>query len=291
MAKLLLAKNVVDSKIPHLNNKCLELANSGLRPKLKIILVGNNPASLIYVRSKKKLCERVGADFELIELPEGISKKDFLAEIDNMNNDPTVTGCFVQLPIPKHLQDIDVTNLITPEKDVDGFHGESIINIYKNSKNGFLPCTPKGILTLLDHYEINPEGKHVVMIGRSLIVGKPMSLLLTNKNATVTLCHSKTADLPYFTRQADIIISAIGLPRFLNDSFINESKKTVIIDVGMNKDENNKTCGDVDLASVESKVSAITPVPGGVGPLTVFSLIENLIQATENILANRKINE
>lgn len=288
MTKILLAKDVVESKIPGLNKRCLELAQAGLTPKMRVIIVGENPASILYVRNKKKLCQRVGADFELVELKEDISKEKFLEHINEMNNDTTITGCFVQLPIPKHLQDIDVTDLIAPEKDVDGFHAQSVINIYKDSNEGFVPCTPKGIFALLDHYKIPVETKHVVVIGRSLIVGKPISLLLTNKNATVTLCHSKTANLSYFTKQADIIISAVGKAKFLNSSYINGEKEQVLIDVGINKDENHKTCGDIDFEDVKDKVSAITPVPGGVGPLTVLSLIENLVFATEKILKSRK---
>lgn len=287
MAKLLLAKDVVDKKIPELTNKCLRLTGQGLTPKMCVILIGDNPASLIYIRNKRRLCNSVGADFELVELDKDISKTEFLSEINKVNNDESITGCFVQLPIPKHLQDIDVTNLINPTKDVDGFHGDSIVHIYRDSNEGFLPCTPKGILELCKHYDIELSGKHAVVIGRSLIVGKPLSILLTNKNATVTLCHSKTTDLKYFTKQADIIISAVGRTRFLDESYLNEEKQQVIIDVGINKDENNKTCGDVNFDSVKNKVAAITPVPGGVGPLTVLSLIENLILATENILKSR----
>lgn len=288
MAKLLLAKDVVENKIPSLNNKCLELSRQGLTPKMRVILVGDSAASLLYIKNKRRLCEKVGADFELVELDEDVSEENFLREIKKMNTDDTVTGCFVQLPIPKHLQNIDVTNLINPLKDVDGFHGDSIVNIYKDSGDGFVPCTPKGILGMCDHYNINLNGKHVVVIGRSLIVGKPVSMLLTNRDATVTLCHSRTSDLSHFTKQADIIISAVGRARYLNASFINKEKQQVIIDVGINKDENNKTCGDVDFESVKDSVAAITPVPGGVGPLTVLSLIENLILATENIINSRK---
>lgn len=287
MAKLLLAKDVVESKIPLLNKKCLKLTEQGLTPKMRVVLVGNNPASLLYIKNKKRLCERVGAEFELVELDENISQEDFLNTIDDMNNDKLVTGCFVQLPIPKHLQNIDVTNLINPKKDVDGFHGESVVHIYRDSNEGFIPCTPKGILSLLEHNKVELQGKNVTVIGRSLIVGKPISLLLTNKNATVTLCHSRTNDIKMFTKQADIIICAIGKAKYLDASFLNDSKSQIVIDVGINKDENNKTCGDVNFESVEPLVSAITPVPGGVGPLTVLSLIENLIDATENILKNR----
>jgi methylenetetrahydrofolate dehydrogenase (NADP+)/methenyltetrahydrofolate cyclohydrolase len=287
MTKLLLAKPVIEEKISKLNKKCLQLTERGLRPKMQVVLVGENPASLLYVRNKKRLCERVGADFVLIELSAEVSKDDFLATINEMNNDPSVTGCFVQLPIPKHLQDIDVTELIAAEKDVDGFGIESIVDIYKNDGDGYIPCTPKGILTLCDYYDINLEGKHAVVIGRSLIVGKPMSLLLTNKNATVTLCHSRTKDLAYFTKQADVIVSAIGNARFLKADYFRDDKSQVVIDVGITKDDNNKTCGDVDFENVKDNVAAITPVPGGVGPLTVLSLIENLTIATERIL-NKK---
>lgn len=287
MTKLLLAKPVVENSVSHLNTKCLELKERGLTPKMRVILVGDNPASKIYVRNKSKLCARVGADFELVELSSDVTEKDFLSEIKKMNEDDSVTGCFVQLPVPSHLRHLDITGLINPVKDVDGFHGKNAMHIYRNDRNGFLPCTPKGIIGLCKFYDIPLEGKHVVIIGRSLIVGKPLSLLLTNKNATVTLCHSKTPDIPKFTKQADIIISAVGRPRYLDQSYIGENKDQVIIDVGINKDDNNKTCGDVDFENVKDKVAAITPVPGGVGPLTVLSLIENLTQATENILNQR----
>ena len=288
MTKLLLAKDVVESNIPLLNNKCLELKKAGLVPKMRVIIVGDNPASVLYIKNKRKLCQRVSADFEIVELPESIGKEEFLKRIEEMNTDKSVTGCFVQLPIPKHLQDIDVTNLIDPHKDVDGFHAKSIINIYKDNKKGFIPCTPKGILKLLDHYKIELEGKHVVVIGRSLIVGKPMSLLLNNKNATVTMCHSKTRNLTEHTKSADIIISAVGKAKFLKSDYLNDSGNQILIDVGINKDENNKTCGDIDFDNVKDKVYAITPVPGGVGPLTVLSLIENLLLATENTLKDGK---
>jgi methylenetetrahydrofolate dehydrogenase (NADP+) / methenyltetrahydrofolate cyclohydrolase len=287
MTKLLLAKDVVESKIDELNKKCLSLIKLGLRPKMCVLLAGENPASVLYVKNKAKLCERVGADFELIKLPENVSCDQFLESIAKMNADTSITGCFVQLPIPKHLSEIDVTELIAPEKDVDGFHGENIVNIYKNYSNGFVPCTPKGIVTMLKHYAIEIAGKHVVIIGRSLIVGKPLSLLLTNLNATVTLCHSHTKDIPHFTQQADIIISAVGKAKYLGVEFINPHKKQIIIDVGINHDLDGKLCGDVNFQEVSSLVAAITPVPGGVGPLTVLSLIENLIIATENILKNR----
>jgi methylenetetrahydrofolate dehydrogenase (NADP+)/methenyltetrahydrofolate cyclohydrolase len=287
MTKLLLAKPVVNNAVSTLNSKCLELTRQGLTPKMRVILVGDNSASRIYIRNKSKLCKEVGADFELVELSLDVDQDTFINEINKMNNDDSVTGCFVQLPVPKHLQHLDITSLINPNKDVDGFHTKNAMHIYKNDNNGFLPCTPMGIIALCKYYEIQLEGKHVVIIGRSLIVGKPLSLLLTNKNATVTLCHSKTSDITKFTKQADIIITAVGNTRFLNESYINESKNQIVIDVGINKDHNNKICGDVDFDNIKDKVSAISPVPGGVGPLTVLSLIENLVNATENILNER----
>jgi methylenetetrahydrofolate dehydrogenase (NADP+)/methenyltetrahydrofolate cyclohydrolase len=287
MTKLLLAKPVVENAIPRLSAKCSELTKRGLTPKMRVILVGDNPASKIYVKNKSKLCDKVGAEFELVEMPENIGEDSFIQEIKKMNNDDTITGCFVQLPVPKHLQHLDITELIDPAKDVDGFHGKNAMQIYKNLQNGFIPCTPRGILNLCEYYNIQVEGKHIVIIGRSLIVGKPLSLLLTNKNATVTLCHSKTLDIRKFTLQADIIISAVGNPKYLDKTYINEAKNQVIIDVGINKDNNNKTCGDIDFDSVKDRVNAITPVPGGVGPLTVLSLIENLTEATEKILSER----
>lgn len=255
---------------------------------MKVLLVGDNPASKVYVKHKEKMCEKVGADFELAQLPADITEDRFLSEIEQMNCDPKITGCFVQLPIPKQLQHIDVTSLIAPEKDVDGFHAQSFTNIYKNDRVTFYPCTPKGIITLLKYYDIDVEGKDIAVIGRSLIVGKPISLMLNNLNATVTMCHSRTKDLASHTQRADIAISAIGIPKFLKQGHFNPARKQVVIDVGMNKDIDGKLCGDVDFDDVFDHVAAITPVPGGVGPMTVYSLIENLLIATENILNARK---
>jgi methylenetetrahydrofolate dehydrogenase (NADP+)/methenyltetrahydrofolate cyclohydrolase len=206
-----------------------------------------------------------------------------------MNNDTSVTGCFVQLPVPDHLQDINITELINPKKDVDGFHSKNIIALYNNDPN-LVSCTPKGIVELLKFYHISIESKNITIIGRGFIVGKPLALLLQAHNATVTLCHSKTTDIKKYTRSADIIISAIGKPKFLTSDFLGQNKDQIVIDVGINRDEQNSLCGDVDYDEVVNKVQAITPVPGGVGPMTVYSLINNLIQATKNIL-NEKKNE
>jgi methylenetetrahydrofolate dehydrogenase (NADP+)/methenyltetrahydrofolate cyclohydrolase len=283
MTKILKASPLIESKIPMLIEKSHKLSLNGLKPNLSIILVGNNSASLLYVSSKKKFCEKIGADFNLISLDEDISEHDFLCEIEKLNSDPKVTGCFVQLPIPKQLNDIDITQLINPDKDVDGFHLNSVNQMYLGKLDGLISCTPKGIITLLIENKIELSGSHVVIIGRSYIVGRPLSLLLQAHDATVTLCHSKTKELKKHTKSADIIISAIGHAHFIDDSFLNPDKDQVLIDVGMNK-KDGKTVGDMNFPELESKVKAITPVPGGVGPMTVYSLMENLLQATQNIL-------
>ncbi len=287
MTIILKAAPLINDKIEYLTQVCSKLTNDGLRPKLEVIIVGDNPASAIYVKNKRILCKKVGAEFSLIELPKDTTKEVFLDKVNSMNNDPSVTGCFVQLPVPKHLQDINITELINPKKDIDGFHSQNIISLY-NNKTGLVSCTPKGILELLNHYNIEVESKNVVIIGRGFIVGRPLSLLLQNNNATVTLCHSKTKDITIHTKNADIIICALGKANFLNKSFLNQNKAQTIIDVGINKDENGKLCGDVNFNDVKDCVHSITPVPGGVGPMTVYSLINNLITATTNILKENK---
>lgn len=286
MTKILASKTLIESEFSHLQTKCKELTDQGLKPKLSVILVGNNPASLLYVGNKKKKCEKMGADFELIELDEKISEADFLKEVDKLNKDPNVTGCFVQLPIPKHLGHINITQLINPKKDVDGFHLNTINKLYLNEPDGLIPCTPKGIITLLQKNNIEIQGKNVTIIGRSHIVGKPLSLLFNNLNATVTLCHSRTRDLKAHTKNADIIVSAIGVPHFLKAEHLRASKDQVIVDVGINKLD-GKTVGDVAFDEIKDQVAAITPVPGGVGPMTVFSLMQNLLQTTQQLLKEK----
>lgn len=253
-----------------------------MAPFMKVILVGENPASQIYVSRKQELCRKVGCDFKLVHLPADVEKSRFLDEVQKMNEDEKVTGCFVQLPVPNQLKDIDVTALIAPEKDVDGFGAPSIVAMYKGKDPQFAPCTPKGILALLKHYQIPVAGKSITVIGRSLIVGKPLSLMLQNRGATVTMCHSLTENLEIHTKTSDIIISAVGQAKFLDQKYFRDDQSQVVIDVGMCRDQDNLLCGDVDFENVKKQVNAITPVPGGVGPLTVLSLIENLIIATEH---------
>lgn len=289
MTNILKAKPLIDAKLEFLTQECADLKKQGLAPKLEVIIVGDNPASATYVKNKRILCNKVGADFSLIELPTDTTKEIFLNKVKSMNDDPTVTGCFVQLPVPSHLKEINITELINPKKDVDGFHSKNIIALYNNAPD-LVSCTPKGILELLKFYNISVEGKNITVVGRGFIVGKPLALLLQAHNATVTLCHSKTLDIKTHTKNADIIISAIGKPQYFNSTYLNEHKKQTIIDVGINRDKFNNLCGDVDYADVVNKVDSITPVPGGVGPMTVYSLINNLILATKNIL-KEKTNE
>lgn len=288
MTKILYAKPVIDRRLAALVEKSSELTSNGLKPKLSVILVGENPASLIYLKNKKKFCTLINADFELINLPATVSEIDFLAEVKKLNTDPKVTGCFVQLPIPKHLQHINITQMINPEKDVDGFHINTVDQLYLKKLDGIIPCTPRGIITLLEEYKVEIAGKNIVIIGRSYIVGKPLSLVLTAMDATVTLCHSKTKNLQEHTKAADIIVSAIGIPHFINKDHLNSNSNQIIIDVGMNS-KNDKTVGDVDFEIVKDHCHSITPVPGGVGPMTVYSLMENLLTATENIQARKKL--
>ena len=286
--KVLYARPLIEEKLPSLKAQVAKLTQAGLRPKMNVILVGNNPASLIYVENKKRFCHEVGADFELTHLDAQIEADEFLKIIDKANSDSTITGLFVQLPVPEHLRHIDTTTLINPIKDVDAFGPESIVDLYKGKTDGLLPCTPKGIISLLKYYQIPFAGKNIVIIGRSQIVGKPMFHLLNNYNATVTLCHSKTQNLREHTKRADIIISATGQAKFIDESFIAPTKNQVLIDVGINHDNEQKLCGDCDFDKVATKLAAITPVPHGVGPMTVFSLIENLIDATHKQISQRK---
>ncbi|MBP9674003.1 MAG: bifunctional 5,10-methylenetetrahydrofolate dehydrogenase/5,10-methenyltetrahydrofolate cyclohydrolase [Bacteriovoracaceae bacterium] len=279
--KILLAKPLIDQKIEDLKKECAKALAQGVTPTLKVILVGNHPASLIYTENKKKFCEQVGADCEIIKLSENINPRDFLEVLKKINNDTNIHGCLIQLPVPKQLADLELHDLIKPEKDVDGFHFQNIGHLYSNNSHSFYskPCTPQGVMSLLKYYAIPVEGKNIVVIGRSLIVGKPMMLLLSNANATVTLCHSATSNLKFFTQHADIIISAVGKPRFLNSDYIG-TNKPILIDVGINRDTTGKLCGDIDFDNVLEKVSSISPVPGGVGPLTILSLTQNLIATT-----------
>jgi methylenetetrahydrofolate dehydrogenase (NADP+) / methenyltetrahydrofolate cyclohydrolase len=281
-ARILSAKPVVEVIKQDLILRCQQLKQKGFTPTMSVVLVGNNPASLSYIRNKQKMCEEIGANFSLQQLPETIGATEFLLVVDKLNKDPAIHGIIIQLPVSEELQQLDLPNLVVPHKDIDGFHGKNTQLIYAGTTQleNLMPCTPKGIINLLRFYGVQMDGKHAVVIGRSLIVGKPLSMLLTNFNATVTLAHSRTPDLKHFTRQADIVIAAIGRGNMLDASYFDPARQTVVIDVGMNS-VNGKLTGDVDRASAASVVAGLTPVPGGVGPMTVIGLIENLITASE----------
>ncbi|MBQ7365458.1 MAG: bifunctional methylenetetrahydrofolate dehydrogenase/methenyltetrahydrofolate cyclohydrolase FolD [Clostridia bacterium] len=245
-------------------------------PGLAVIIVGNDPASQVYVRNKEKACLEVGFHSELIRLSEETEEATLLSVIDRLNGDPAIHGILVQLPLPKHLSAKTVIAHIDPKKDVDAFHTVNVGKIMLG-EDGFSPCTPAGIMTLLSAYGIDPDGKSCVVVGRSNIVGKPMAMLLLHQNATVTIAHSHTKDLAAVTRTADILVVAIGKAKFITEDMVKDG--ACVIDVGMNRDENGKLCGDVDFERVAPKTSYITPVPGGVGPMTITTLLENTLKA------------
>ena len=252
---------------------------TGLRPGLAVIIVGENPASQVYVRNKKKACEQVGFNSWVYEMPESTTQDELNALIDKLNGDPGVHGILVQLPLPKHLDEEEVILRIKPEKDVDAFHPYNVGRITIGDPQ-FLPCTPAGIMELLKRSNIEISGKECVVIGRSNIVGKPMALLLLAENGTVTVCHSRTKNLKEVSRRADILVVAIGRADFVTADMVKEG--AVVIDVGMNRNAEGKLTGDVDFASVSEVASYITPDPGGVGPMTITMLLQNTLTAAEN---------
>lgn len=254
-----------------------------ITPGLAVVLVGNNPASEVYVKNKIIACEKLGVFSQKIALKEETSEAELLAHIKKLNADPKIHGILVQLPLPRQINEEAILKAIAPEKDVDGFHAQNLGKLVQNTA-GLVACTPKGIIRLLDEEKIEIEGKNAVVIGRSTIVGKPLALLLINRGATVTVCHSKTQNLSAHTKNADILIVAIGCAEFVTAEMVKDG--AVVIDVGINRLENGKLAGDVDFDSVKEKASAITPVPGGVGPMTIAMLLENTIAAAENAQKN-----
>lgn len=253
----------------------------GKQAGLAVVIVGNNPASQVYVRNKMKACENVGFYSENIELDENISEKELLQEIDKLNKNDRINGILVQLPLPSHINELKIIDSISPEKDVDGFHVANIGKMVIGDETGFISCTPYGIMQLLEEYKIEIAGKDAVIIGRSNIVGKPMALMLIQKGATVQVCNSRTKDLRKKLNDADIIIVAAGVPKLLKKEDVKEG--AVVIDVGINRVD-GKICGDVDYEEVAEKASYITPVPGGVGPMTIASLIKNTFKSYKNSL-------
>ncbi len=257
-----------------------EVADNNIKATLAVIQVGNDPASSVYVGNKKKACEYIGIGSASYELPEETSEEELLKLIDDLNADDSINGILVQLPVPKHIDDKKIIERISPLKDVDGFHPESVGNLCIG-RDGFVSCTPAGIIELLKRSDITIEGKECVVIGRSNIVGKPMALLLIANNGTVTVCHSKTKDLKAVCKRADILVAAVGKPKMINSEYVKEG--AVVIDVGIHRMENGKLCGDVDFDDVKDIVSAITPVPGGVGPMTIAMLMVNCVKAAKRV--------
>lgn len=255
------------------------LKDTNISPTLAVILVGNNPASEIYVRNKEKSCEKAGIVSKLFKYDEDIQEKELLEKICQLNNDDTIDAILVQLPLPDHIDENKITKSILPEKDVDGFTPVNIGLLASGLKPYAYPCTPKGIMTILKEYNINPDGKHAVVVGRSNIVGKPLSIMLLNANATVTTCHSHTKNLKDITKTADILVAAVGKPKFITAEMVKEG--AVVIDVGISRID-GKLCGDVDFENVSGKTSFITPVPKGVGPMTIASLMENTVELYKN---------
>ena len=279
MAQLIDGKLISAQIKDELKAEVAQMKERGLIPCLAVIQVGNDPASSVYVNNKKKACAYIGIESLSYELEETISQDALLELISELNENEKVNGILVQLPLPKHIDENAVIDAITPSKDVDGFHPETVGNMCIGTR-GFLPCTPAGVIQLLKRSNIEIEGKECVIIGRSNIVGKPMAMLLLRENGTVTITHSRTKDLKEVTKRADILVVAIGKPKFVTKDFVKEG--AVVIDVGIHRNEDNKLCGDVDFDDVVEKVSAITPVPGGVGPMTIAMLMNNCVETVRN---------
>lgn len=279
-AEIIDGKQLAEALRKEIKAEVEQLTQQGITPGLAVILVGNDPASRTYVKNKEKACCALGMKSVLIELPGDVPEQALLGHIATLNEDPDIHGILVQLPLPPHINAQKIVEAISPEKDVDGFHPVNIGRMM-TGQDAFLPCTPHGILKMVKSKGIRIEGKHVVVIGRSNIVGKPCGQLFLNENATVTYCHSKTADLKSFTRQADILVSAVGKAKFIKADFVKAG--AAVIDVGMNRDESGKLCGDVDFNEVKEKASYITPVPGGVGPMTITMLLSNTVKAAKRL--------
>lgn len=276
MAYLIDGKVISKQIKDELKDEVAQLKEKGIGVCLAVIQVGADPASSVYVNNKKKACAYIGIQSKSFELEESTTEEELVKLIQELNDSEEVHGILVQLPLPKHINEDLIIQTIAPEKDVDGFHPVSVGNLSIGRK-GFVSCTPAGIIQLLKRSNIKIEGKECVIVGRSNIVGKPMSILLLRENGTVTITHSRTMNLQEVTKRADILVVAIGKPKFITADYVKDG--AVVIDVGIHRDENNKLCGDVDFESVEKKASAITPVPGGVGPMTIAMLMENCVEA------------
>lgn len=280
MKTLLDGRVVSDSLLTEVTKEVAALKSRGILPKLVVLVVGENPASQVYVRKKEEACAKVGIVSERVAMPETVSQEELLAKIDALNKDASVTGMIVQLPLPKHIEEPKVIKAIDPYKDVDGFHAYNVGKMFLSKDfEDLSPCTPKGIIKILEFYKIDVSGMDAVVIGKSNIVGKPMTMMLLNRGATVTTCHSRTKNLSKFTKDADLIVVAVGKPNLLTADMVKEG--AIVVDVGMNRLEDGKLVGDVDFEGLKDKVSAMTPVPGGVGPMTVACLLESTVTAAK----------
>ncbi|WP_201713453.1 bifunctional methylenetetrahydrofolate dehydrogenase/methenyltetrahydrofolate cyclohydrolase FolD [Rossellomorea arthrocnemi] len=286
-----MSASIIDGKLianhyrQQLKSQIEQLKEQHVTPGLAVILVGDNHASHSYVKMKRKACSDLGIHSELYQYETSLTQEELLDKIGELNVQDHIHGILVQLPLPDHINPITVIETISPSKDVDGFHPVSIGKMVTN-QDTFYSCTPLGIMKMLDYENISAEGKHVVILGRSNIVGKPAGHLFLNRNATVTYCHSKTQDMSFYTKQADIIVSAVGKANLIGAEDIKPG--AVVIDVGMNRDENGKLCGDVNFTEVKAKAGKITPVPGGVGPMTITMLLYNTVKSAEWAYQNRQ---
>lgn len=278
MAKLISGKEVSAKVKAEVREETAELIKKGIKPGLAVVIVGNDPASRVYVNSKKKACEEVGFNSFEYALPEETTQEELLALVEKLNNDSSVDGILCQLPLPGQINENAVINSIKPDKDVDAFHPYNVGKIMIGDF-AFLPCTPAGVMELIDSTGVDISGKSCVVIGRSNIVGKPMSMLLLHRNGTVTICHSRTKNLAEICKSADVLVAAVGKANFVTADMVKDG--AIVIDVGMNRLENGKLCGDVDFENVEKKASYITPVPGGVGPMTIAMLMKNTLTAAK----------
>lgn len=284
-AQIINGKEIAESVKQEISKEVQQLREKNVVPGLAVILVGDNQASQTYVRNKQKACEDLGMHSVLIKKPAELSQEELIQSIAELNQDDSIHGILVQLPLPGHIQEKAIIEAISPEKDVDGFHPINIGRMM-TGQDAFLPCTPYGVMVMLEYIDYDLEGKHVVIVGRSNIVGKPAGQMFLNANATVTYCHSKTKDLAYYTKQADVVVAAVGKRDTITSDHIKEG--AVVIDVGMNRNDEGKLCGDVAFDEVKTKASYITPVPKGVGPMTITMLMKNTVKSAQKTLEQNK---
>ncbi|MFJ8067675.1 bifunctional methylenetetrahydrofolate dehydrogenase/methenyltetrahydrofolate cyclohydrolase FolD [Peribacillus sp. NPDC096447] len=284
-AQIINGNEIAESVRQEISKEVQQLREKNMVPGLAVILVGDNQASQTYVRHKQKACEDLGMHSVLIKKPAELSQEELIQSIAELNQDDSIHGILVQLPLPGHIQEKAIIEAISPEKDVDGFHPINIGRMM-TGQDAFLPCTPYGVMVMLEYIDYDLEGKHVVIVGRSNIVGKPAGQLFLNANATVTYCHSRTKDLAYYTKQADVVVAAVGKRDTITSDHIKEG--AVVIDVGMNRNDEGKLCGDVAFDEVKNKASYITPVPKGVGPMTITMLMKNTVKSAQKALELNK---